>query len=65
MAAALANPDPAARADLYCQAQQILVEEAPSTWLYVQSMPIVSSLEIQGIAAVNLWFVTTYAHPEG
>jgi len=63
MGAALEDPDPAVRADLYCQVQQILVEDTPSLWLYVQSAPIITKAEVEGIAAVNLWFVTTYAHP--
>lgn len=65
MGEALAATDPAARADLYCQVQQILVEDAPSLWLYVQSSPIITSADVTGIDAVNLWFVTTYAHPAG
>ncbi|MCB1387624.1 MAG: hypothetical protein KDK12_00475 [Rhodobacteraceae bacterium] len=63
MSQALVNPDQDARADLYCQVQQALVEQAPSIWLYAQSAPIITSAEVTGIDAINLWFVTTYAHP--
>lgn len=63
MTDALVAADPAVRADLYCKVQQILVQDSPSLWLYVQSAPIISSVEVTGIDAINLWFVTTYAHP--
>ncbi|WP_173933811.1 hypothetical protein [Chelativorans sp. Marseille-P2723] len=62
MSEALTNSDQKVRADLYCQVQNILVEDAPSIWLYVQSSPIIAA-DVEGIAAINLWFDTTYARP--
>ena len=62
---ALAESDPAARAETYCQAQTVLAEKVPSLWLYVQSAPVVTSGAVDGVYGVNLWFVTTYAVPRG
>ncbi len=64
LAKALGEVDPAKRADLYCQAEKIVWNDAPWIFLWYQSFPIVYSSKIQNVTYLpNEMFLTFDAQP--
>lgn len=58
------EPDEARRAELLCDAQKILVEDAPAIWLYTPLSPIVTSPSLTGlIPAPHGLLLTAWAKP--
>lgn len=61
---ALSETDLAKRADLYCQAEKIVWDEAPWIFLWYQSFPIIYSSKIKNVAYLpNEMFLTFDAAP--
>jgi len=61
---ALSEVDPTKRADLYCQAEKIVWEEAPWIFLWYQRFPIVHSAKIKNVGYLpNEMFTTFDAEP--
>jgi peptide/nickel transport system substrate-binding protein len=56
--------DPETRQDLYCQAENIIWEEAPWIFLWVQQFPIVYSADVDGVTYhPTEKFAAIYARP--
>jgi len=56
--------DDADRFATYCEALNLLVEYAPTVWLYSESLPIVTSDQVTGVYGLsNLMYITTWAEP--
>ncbi|HEX6989542.1 MAG TPA: ABC transporter substrate-binding protein, partial [Bacillota bacterium] len=52
------------RADLYCQASQLVMDDAPWIFLWYQSFPIVYSADVEGVSYLpNEMFDAVYARP--
>ena len=61
---ALGEADLAKRADLYCQAEKIVWEDAPWIFLWYQRFPLVHSAKIKGVGYLpNEMFTTFDAEP--
>jgi ABC-type transport system substrate-binding protein len=58
------SSDQGERDQLYCQVQKQVMADQPTIPLYSQNTPIVTKAGIDGIYAINTWFVTTYATPK-
>ncbi len=64
--AAFTNPDREARAELLCEAQKIIWEDAPWLFLYFQDFPIVYRTGLEGITyRSGEKFDAIYARPSG
>lgn len=51
-----------ARFDKYCQAQKILMQQAPAIWLYQEQNPVAVATSVHGVYGLPVGFlVTTYA----
>src|SRR5215471_8987933 len=58
------EPNREARAQEYCQAEQIVWNEAPWIFLWVEKFPIVYSSQVTGIGSIpNESYYTVYAQP--
>ncbi len=63
-AQALAEPDEKKRADLYCQANKQIWDDAPWIFLWTQRFPIVYSTKVKSVGAIpNEKFAALYAEP--
>jgi peptide/nickel transport system substrate-binding protein len=63
-AQALSEPDEKKRADLYCQANKVIWDDAPWIFLWTQRFPMVYSAKVKGVSGVpNEKFAALYAEP--
>ena len=66
LAQADVETDPATREDLYCDASQVIWDDAPWIFLWTQSFPIVWSADVTGIGSTPTEkFDAIYARPAG
>ena len=61
---AIAEPDKKKAADLYCQAEKLVWDDAPVVFLYTAGFVVVSSTKVAGITIVpNSVYDSIYAYP--
>ena len=57
--------DPAKRDELLCQLQTMLVEDAPSIWMYTPTFPVAMRSDLTGLVEIPLGFLfTSWVQPK-